>query len=315
MQGWVMAADSWRYNMFIGIDVSKNKVDVGSACGKLELQGVNPLQAAEALEQYPVQLVVVEATGGYERPVVEALQAKDIPVAIVNPRQARDFAKALGKLAKTDRIDALVLAQFAEKCRPRASVPVSIQMKRLQDLVARRRQLQQALTAEKNRRHQAIDAGVLASVQEVIKALDKSLKEVTSAITLLLRRYTRWRNKQLLLQSIKGIGPVTAATLIAELPELGRVGRKQIASLAGLAPRDRQSGQWRGKSFCSGGRKSVRTALYMATLTAVRHYAPLKAFYQKLVKAGKPPKVALTAAMRRLLVILNAMARDARKPA
>jgi transposase len=310
-----MAADSWRYSMFIGIDVSKTKVDVASACGKLELQGVNPLLAATALDRHPVQLVVVEATGGYERPVVEALQARDIPVAIVNPRQARDFAKALGKLAKTDRIDALVLAQFADKCRPRASAPLNIQMKRLQDLVARRRQLQQVLTAEKNRRHQAIDAGVLASVQEVIKALNKSLKEVTAAIMLLLKHYAGWRNKQLLLQSIKGIGPVTAATLIAELPELGRVGRKQIASLAGLAPHDRQSGQWKGKAFCYGGRKSVRTALYMATLTAVRRYAPLKAFYQKLVKAGKPKKVALTAAMRRLLVILNAMARDARKPA
>jgi transposase len=296
--------------MFIGIDVSKNSVDVASACATLKMQGVNPLRAAEILYKNAVQLVVVEATGGYERPVVEALQANNIPVAIVNPRQARDFAKALGRLAKTDRIDACMLAQFAEKVRPQAARPVSQQMKQLQALVARRRQLQQLLTQEKNRRHQAVDADVKSSLLAVIDVLQKTLKQITASILHMLRENPEWQKTQALLGKIKGVGLVTAATLIAELPELGRVGRKQIAALVGVAPFDRQSGNWRGKSFCQGGRKSVRTALYMAALTAVRHNDPLKAFYTNLVKAGKPKKLALTASMRRLLTILNAMTRD-----
>jgi transposase len=296
--------------MFIGIDVSKKSVDIASACETIKLQGVNPLRAAELLCKNSVQLVVVEATGGYERSVVEALQAKDIPVAIVNPRQARDFAKALGYLAKTDRIDAYVLAQFAEKIRPQAARPAAQQLKQLQALVARRRQLQQLLTQEKNRRHQAVDADVKSSLQAVIDALQRALKQITVSILQMLRQNPEWQKTQALLGQVKGVGLVTAATLIAELPELGRVGRKQIAALVGVAPFDRQSGQWRGKSFCQGGRKSVRTALYMAALTAVRHNDPLKAFYATLIKAGKPKKLALTAAMRRLLIILNAITRD-----
>jgi transposase len=296
--------------MFVGIDVSKNSVDIASACETIKLQGVNPLCAAELLCKNSVQLVVVEATGGYERSVVETLQAKDIQVAIVNPRQARDFAKALGHLAKTDRIDAFVLAQFAEKVRPQAAQPAPLQMKQLQALVARRRQLQQLLTQEKNRRHQAVDAEIKSSLQAVIAALQKALKQITVSILQMLRQNPEWQKMQALLGQVKGVGLVTAATLIAELPELGRIGRKQIAALVGVAPFDRQSGKWRGKSFCQGGRKSVRTALYMAALTAVRHNAPLKAFYANLVKAGKPKKLALNAAMRRLLTILNAITRD-----
>ena len=294
--------------MFIGIDASKNSVDIASACGTIKQQGVNPLRAADILCEYSVRLAVVEATGGYERPVVEALQAKDIPVAVINPRQARDFAKALGRMAKTDAIDAAVLAQFAEKLRPKAAAPVTAHRRQLQALVARRRQVQQLLTQEKNRRHQAVDQAVKESLRIVMEALAAALKDVTVAIQRLLLQH--WRDAQTLLQKAKGVGIVTAATLIAELPELGRVGRKQIAALAGVAPFDRQSGKWRGKSFCSGGRKSVRTALYMATLTAVRHDETLKNFYQKLVQAGKPKKLALNAAMRRLLTILNAMTRD-----
>jgi transposase len=296
--------------MFIGIDVSKNSVDVASSCGTLKLQGVNPLRAAEILCKNDTQLVVVEATGGYERPIVEALQAKNIPVAIVNPRQARGFAKAMGRFAKTDGIDALVLAQFAEKARPQAAQPVTLQMKQLQALVARRRQLQQLLTQEKNRRHQAVDTGVKSSLKVVIDALQKTLKQITASILQMLRQNPEWQKTQALLGQIKGVGLITAATLIAELPELGRIGRKQIAALAGVAPFDRQSGKWRGKSFCQGGRKSVRTALYMAALTAVRFNDPLKAFYANLVNAGKPKKLALNAAMRRLLTILNAITRD-----
>ena len=294
--------------MFIGIDASKNSVDIASACGTIKQQGVNPLRAAAILYEYSVQLAVVEATGGYERPVVEALQAKNIPVAIINPRQARDFAKALGRMAKTDAIDAAVLAQFAEKLRPQAAAPVTPHMRQLQALVARRRQVQQLLTQEKNRCHRATDNDVQESLRIVMDTLAATLKDVTIAIQRLLRQH--WRDAHIVLQKAKGVGIVTAATLIAELPELGRVGRKQIAALAGVAPFDRQSGKWRGKSFCSGGRKSVRTALYMATLTAVRYDEPLKKFYESLVNAGKPKKLALNASMRRLLVILNAMTRD-----
>ena len=294
--------------MFIGIDASKNKVDIASACKTIKMQGVNPLRAAEILCEFSVRLVVIEATGGYERPVVEALQARNIPVAVINPRQARDFAKALGRMAKTDAVDAAVLAQFAEKLRPHAEAPVTPHMRQLQALVARRRQVQQTLTQEKNRCHQATDQAVKDSLQIVMDALAATLKDVTVAIQRLLRRH--WLDAHTVLQKAKGVGIVTAATLIAELPELGCVGRKQIAELAGVAPFDRQSGKWRGKSFCSGGRKSVRTALYMATLTAVRHDETLKNFYQKLVQAGKPKKLALNAAMRKLLTILNAMTRD-----
>jgi transposase len=301
--------------MFIGIDVSKNSVDVASACETIKLQGVNPLRVAEVLREYAVELVVVEATGGYERPVVESLQDAGVPVAIINPRQGRDFARALGRVAKTDRIDAFVLAQFAKLCRPAAAAPVIAELKRLQALVAHRRQLQQTLTAEKNRLHQAVEPEVRASLKKVADVLQKTLKETTAVITGLLRQNEDWKKRLAVLQSVKGVGPVTAATLIAEMPELGRIGRKQVAALAGVAPFDRQSGKWKGKSFCSGGRKSVRTALYMATLTAVRRHEPLKIFYQKLVLTGKPKKLALNAAMRRLLVILNAMARDSLKTA
>lgn len=295
--------------MFIGVDVSKNSVDIASACESIKLQGVNPLRAAQILREQAVKLVVVEATGGYERPVVEALQANNIPVAIINPRQSRDFARALGRVAKTDRIDAAILAQFAKMCRPAATAPVAARMKRLRALVAHRGQLQRTLTAERNRLHQAMEPEVKASLQKVAAALQKALKEITAAIAALLQQNEDWRKRQLLLQSMKGVGPVTAATLIAEMPELGHIGRKQIAALAGVAPFDRQSGKWKGKSFCSGGRKSVRSVLYMATLTAVRRYEPLQAFYQKLVLAGKPKKLALNACMRKFLVILNAMLR------
>lgn len=296
--------------MFVGIDVSKNKVDVVSSCQTLKLQGVNPLQAAEALRGKAVRLVVVEATGGYERPVTAALQAAGISVAVINPRQARDFAKALGRIAKTDSIDAFVLALFAEKVHPQASVPVSREIVELQALIVRRRQMLKMLTQEKNRRHQTKDAAVIASLTEIIQSLQRAIKKMTAAITALLHKNTTWKRKNMLLQNVRGVGPVTAATLIAELNELGRVGRKQIAALAGVAPFTHQSGQWKGKSFCSGGRKHVRTALYMAALTAIRYDDSLKPFYQSLILRGKPQKVALTACMHKLLLILNARMRE-----
>jgi transposase len=294
--------------MFIGMDISKNSVDAVSSCGTFKLQGVNPLEAAAALAGKAVQLVVLEATGGYERCAVEALQAKNIPVAVVNPRQARDFAKALGKRAKTDAVDAAVLAQFAKVFTPKATNPVAAHMKQLQALVARRRQLNHLLTQEKNRFHQAADDVIKTSLREVMNTLQEALKSMNAAIHHLLKAH--WKDTQELLLKVKGVGPITAATLIAELPELGIVGRKQISALAGVAPFTQQSGLWKGKSVCTGGRKNVRTALYMAALAAVRHDDTLEAFYTKLVEAGKPKKLALNAVMRRMLVILNAKMRD-----
>jgi transposase len=294
--------------MFIGIDVSKNSVDVASACGSLRLQGVNPLKAARALTNKGVELVVLEATGGYERPVVEALQAENIPVAVVNPRQVRDFAKALGKRTKTDTVDAAVLARYAQTFTPAPRPRQTPEMQQLQALVVRRRQLQGLLTQEKNRRHQTRDEAVRASLQVIIKALQASLKSIAKATEDLM--YAHFRHTQTTLYNVKGIGPVTAATLVAELPELGRIGRKQIAAIAGVAPFTQQSGEWKGKSVCLGGRKTVRSALYMAVLSAVRFDARLKMFHQSLIAKGKPQKVALNASMRRMLVILNAVVRD-----
>lgn len=297
--------------MFIGIDVSKNSIDVVSLCGSVRLQGVNPLKAARALTGKGVQLVVLEGTGGYERPAVEALQAAGIPVAIVNARRVRDFAKALGKRAKTDIVDAFVLAQYAKTFTPAPATPLSPEVRQLQALVIRRRQLQGLLTQEKNRRHQMRDEAVRASIQAVIKALQNTLEVVTAAIADQLN--THWRQTHDLLRTVKGIGTITAATLIAELPELGHIGRKQIAAIAGVAPFTQQSGQWKGKAVCLGGRKTVRSTLYMAVLSAVRFDARLKVFYQDLIARGKPQKVALNACMRRTLVILNAVVRDSIK--
>jgi len=296
--------------MFIGIDVSKNTVDMVSACGTVKLQGVNPLRAAEPLRGRSVQLVVLEATGGYERPVVTALRSAGIPVAIVNPRQARDFAKALGKLAKTDRLDAAVLALFAERIKPPASTSMSAERQELQALMARRRQLLKMLTQEKNRLHQAVQKVISASLKAIIERLQQALKEVDGAITKLIRQTPLWNQQVNILRSVKGVGPVTAATLLADLPELGHAGRKQIAALAGLAPFTQQSGQWRGKSICSGGRRHVRTALYMAALAAARSNSAIRPFHGNLVARGKPQKVALTACMRKLLIVLNARIRD-----
>jgi transposase len=298
--------------MFIGMDVSKNKADVASACGALRLQGVNPLRAAEALHGQNVQLAVVEATGGYERPFVKELQSAGIKVAVINPRQGRDFAKALGKLAKTDRIDAAVLALFAERIRPAASLIPSLEREELQALMARRRQLVKMLTQEKNRRHQAAKGAISASVAALIKALQEALKEIDADIAELIGQTPFWVQQIRILRSFKGIGPITAATLLAELPELGHAGRKQIAALGGLAPFTQQSGKWKGKSFCSGGRKNVRTVLYMAALSAARSNDTIRPFYKTLVAKGKPHKVALTACMRKMLIILNARMRENR---
>ncbi len=293
--------------MFFGIDVSKNSVDVASSCGTLSLSSVNPKQAVEKIAACAGQhLVVVEATGGYERPVVEALRKKNIPVSIVNPRRIHHFAGALGQSAKTDSLDAVLIAKFAQVMPPSPTPKPDAMTQQLKGLMTRRAQISGLLTAEKNRLKQANDKDIIGSVEQIIAVLMAQLKELTKKAEALIKNRPVAKS----LQEVKGVGRICAAGILAFLPELGTYNRKQIAALAGVAPFTRQSGQWVGKSFCSGGRGQVRAFLYMAALVATRHNPDIKAFYTRLRTSGKPAKLALTACMRKLLTHLNTIARN-----
>jgi transposase len=254
-------------------------------------------------------LVVLEATAGMEMPVVAALAAAGLPVVAVNPRNAREFARATGRLAKTDIIDAHVLAQFGEALKPPLRPLPDAATQELNALVTRRHQLVEMITAEKNRLAQAVTKAVRASIREHIRWLERRLADIDQDLAGSIRQTPVWREKDELLRSVQGVGPVLSTTLLAGLPELGALGRKQIAALVGVAPLNRDSGRHRGKRMIWGGRARVREALYMGTLVATRFNPVIRAFYQRLLAAGKPKKVALTACMRKLLTILNAMAR------
>lgn len=256
-----------------------------------------------------VRLVVCEATGGLERPLVAALAAAGVPVVVINPRQMRDFAKGLGQRAKNDPVDALVIARFAQLVRPAPRELPSEQQAALNDLAARRRQLVQMRAAELNRRQQATHPKVVRSIERLIRSLDKQVKDVEALVAKLVASDPQWAATAAILDSVPGVGPATAHQLIAELPELGRLGRREVAALAGLAPFDRDSGKYKGQRKIGGGRAAVRAALFMAALSAVRKAAPLRRAYDAMVAAGKRKLVALTACMRKLLVILNAMVR------
>jgi len=301
---------------FIGIDVAKDHLDAhllpqGEALtSAADAAGVTSL--VDRLQAVRPALIVLEATGGYESLVAAELAAADLPVAVVNPRQVRDFARALGLLAKTDAIDAHVLALFAEKVQPPVRTPPDEREQRLKALVTRRRQLVAMRTAELNRRAQA-NPEVRKSIDAVLKILHRQIEDIEHDIDGTIRHSRLWHEKDILLQSVPGVGPGTSRTLLAALPELGRLNRRQIASLVGLAPFNRDSGRWRGERSIWGGRAEVRTALYMATLSAVRFNPVLRVFYQRLRAAGKKAKVALTACMRKLLVILNALLRTQQK--
>ena len=251
-------------------------------------------------------LVVLEATGGLEYPAVAALGMAKIPAAVVNPRQARDFARALGKLAKTDRIDAFVLAEFAQRVQPEPRPLPEAQAQALQALLTRRRQVLEMLLMERYRLPQALPR-VRRDIEESITALKKRLDRLDEELAEALRQSPLWREKDDLLRSFKGVGPVLSLTLVAELPELGTLSRQKIAALVGVAPLNRDSGTYRGRRGVWGGRASVRQVLYMGTLVATQHNPRIKDFYQRLLQAGKPKKLALTACMRKLLTILNAM--------
>jgi transposase len=300
-------------NTIVGIDVSKDRLDVAvRPSGELFLLQRNAgglEQLVERLRLLAPSLVVLEATGGFETVVAAALAAAGLPIVVVNPAQVRAFAKAVGQRAKTDPIDAAVIAHFAEATKPEPRPLPDEATRMLADLVARRRQIVEMIGAERQREKRAT-ARIKKSIARLIKALEKELVSVNSDIDDAVHGSPAWRDKEDLLASVPGIGPIIARTLIADLPELGHLDRKKIAALAGLAPFTRQSGQWRGRSFIGGGRTSVRTALFMGAMAARRHNPVLKAFFGRLVAAGKPKMVALIAVARKLLTILNAVLRD-----
>jgi transposase len=307
--------------MFIGIDVSKERLDVavrgreGVFSVTRDESGLRELVTRVGELGEPIKLIVLEATGGYERDVATALLVARLPVAVVNPKQVRDFARATGKLAKTDSIDAAVLAHFAEAIQPAAQeIPDELTLL-IEALVTRRGQLVQMIAAEKNRRgamlvQRSSNKVVSKNIDKHIAWLEKQLSELNDDIDDVIRESPAWREKDDLLRSVPGVGRVTSSTLLGFVPELGTLDRKKIAALIGLAPFNRDSGMTRGRRSIWGGRSAVRSVLYMATVAAVRCNAVFKAFYARLRAAGKPPKVALTATMRKLLVALNAIARD-----
>jgi len=298
------------FPLFVGIDVSKDRLDVavrptGEAWQiPYDAQGISSLMAL--LKERAPHLVVLEATGGMELAVAGELAATQLPMVVVNPRHVRDFARAVGKLAKTDALDAQVLAHFAEAVQPEPRALPDASTQELGALVARRRQLVEMITAEKNRMRTATQR-IRPKVQAHIRWLEENLKDLDQDLGDFLRSSPVWKDKDELLRSTPGVGPVLSMTLLSDLPELGTLNRGEIAALVGVAPFNRDSGTLRGKRKVWGGRGQVRAALYMAALVATRYNPVLRVFYQRLCAAGKPKKVALTACMRKLLTILNAM--------
>lgn len=298
----------------VGIDVSKERLDVFVLPSAERFSLANDDAGVTALcgrlGEFQPARVALEATGGLETLGVAALSAAGLPVVVVNPAQVRAYAGALGQRAKTDALDAAVIAAFVAATRPELRPLPDAEARALADLVTRRRQIVQMIVAEQNRARSATARETQKSIKRLLAALQRELDSIDADMDDRIRKSPLWRVKEKLLTSMTGVGPTTARTLIAELPELGRLDRRQIAALAGLAPFTRQSGQWRGKSFIGGGRARVRAALFMAALVAARHNPTLKAFRDRLVAAGKPKIVAIVATMRKLLTILNAMIRD-----
>jgi transposase len=299
--------------VIVGIDVSKDRLDVHVRPGgeafsvKRDSDGLAAL--IERLRPLDPATLAVEATGGFETVVAAGLAGAGLPVVVVNPAQVRAFANALGKRAKTDPIDAAVIAHFVEATKPAVRPLPDEATQLLADLVSRRRQIVAMIGAERQRQKRA-PARVAKSIVRLVKALEKELASLDGDIDDAVRGSPVWRDKEDLLASVPGIGKTIARTLVAEPPELGSLDRRQVAALVGLAPWTRQSGQWRGKSFIGGGRAAVRAALFMGAMVAARHNPALKAFRDKLVAAGKPKLVAIIATARKLVTILNAVIRD-----
>jgi transposase len=303
--------------IFVGIDVSKDKLDVHVRPGgesfvvPRNAEGLDELIGR--LKPLSATAIGVEATGGFEQVVAAALGGAGLPVVVVNPAQVRAFARSLGQRAKTDPIDAAVIAHFIEATRPQVRTLPDEQTALLAQLVTRRRQIIQMLVAERQREQHPLSRTMKKSLARLIKALEKELNALDEGIDEALRSSVVWQEKEHLLKSVPGVGDVTARTLLAEMPELGALDRRQIAALAGLAPYAQRSGKWRGKSFIAGGRSSVRAVLYMAAVTAARANPVLRVFYRQLVAKGKSKILAQIAVARKLLTILNAIIRD-KKP-
>jgi transposase len=294
----------------IGIDVSQAQLDVAVHPTGEQWQATNDAtgfdQLIDRLRALQPERIVLEATGGYELAVVAALGIAGLPVVVVNPRQVREFARSIGRLAKTDTLDAQVLALFAARIQPTLRPLPDAATRELSGLLARRRQLVEMRTSESNRLALCVEA-VRDEIREHLRYLDKRIKELDRDLHSRLRASSLWRDKDELLRGIPGVGPVLTTTLLADVPELGTTGHKQISTLVGLAPLNRDSGRWRGKRSIWGGRAHVRAVLYMATLSAVRVNPVLQALYQRLLRAGKPRKVAIVACMHKLLRICNAI--------
>lgn len=302
--------------MFVGIDVAKAELVVAIHPTNErwtvanDERGMHTLVAR--LQAEPPTLIVLEATGGYELLSVAALVAAGLPVVVANPRQVRDFARGTGQLAKTDKLDADILALFAERVRPAVRPLPDAAAQELDALLTRRRQLLEMLGAERNRLGQVFGKGkrsVRKSLRAHIAFLERELKSADTDLGAMVRASPAWRERDDLLQSVPGVGPILARTILADLPELGRLSRREIAKLVGVAPLSRDSGTFRGRRFVQGGRAHVRGVLYMAALVATKRNATIRAFYQRLVTAGKPKKLALVACMRKLLTILNTIVR------
>lgn len=294
----------------LGVDISKGLLECHWVPSGRHSQHNNDLKGItsllDALKQEPVERIILEATGGYEIPLVVELSLAQQPVVIINPRRGRDFAKANNMLAKTDRLDAIGLAEFGCSVRTEVRSLPEEKYSHLSQLVGRRRQVLEMLIAERNRLHTSYGA-IRKNIEKHIQFLEKNLISIEVELEEEVKKSPVWDEKCQLIQTMKGVGTVTARTLVAELPELGRTDHKRITALVGLAPYSRDSGQFKGKRAIYGGRKTVRNVLYMAALVASRCNPDIKAFYQRLRKAGKMPKVAITACMRKILIILNAM--------
>ena len=298
----------------VGIDVSKKRLDVyvhpAGTLFSLDNDEAGRAMLVEQLGAVQPDCIGLEATGGYEKLAAATLAEAGLPVVVINPAQVRHYAKAVGTRAKTDSIDARMIALFIAATEPELRALVNEETAALAELMARRRQLVGMLVAEKNRLGRLPPGKVRLSVVRIIAALNDELAKLDSELGGLIEQSPVWRDKQNLLASVPGIGDKIARALLADLPELGQLDRRAIAALAGLAPFTRQSGQWRGKSFIAGGRAAPRSALFIGAMVAARHNGPLKAFYQRLIAAGKPKRLAIIATARKLLTILNAIIRD-----
>jgi transposase len=303
-------------DVFVGVDVSKDRLDVhvlpSEAAFSVERTSAGVAALADRLAELEPALVAMEATGGFETIVAAGLAAAGLPLAVINPRQIRAFAQAAGKRAKTDPLDAQVIARFAQALRPEPRPVADEQAQALGELVARRRQLVEMMVAERNRRRSLSQPRLIKGVDRLLAALQQELTGLERDIDETIRGSPVWREAEELMTSVPGVGEKTARSLIAELPELGRLDHKRIAALAGLAPYNRDSGRFRGQRRIAGGRAPVRTALYMAATVAARHNPVLKTFAERLRAAGKRPKQVLIAVARKLLLILNAMLRERR---